>query len=490
MAAPKSESKQGLVVTLVFFILATIALAVWGYMEMGEVDKLKQEPEKAKKAVAVADEERTYYMTVVGILRAYLGAPAAADSRTGRELPANKSKFDSNGYAAYKDFPELKALADKLAAFARWDQNTNLPVNDVFKLLKQKDEAIKLLNDKVVKLEEERTRAQSLRTAEKTKRDADKLAFDNATKKLDALFKEEQATSLANYRKLEDKFKVKEDKPSEIAKQLTEEKLALQAKLTGLQTKLTKAETLIVELQAKSADHKADDRPLALVPRGRIVRVHGNLRKVTINIGRGQNLKPGTTFSVYGLAPNGKPKVRSKGKVEVVSVGDTTSEVAITHLFHPDDPGDAVTGKRKEIDVLSRDNTDPIVRDDVLINPLWNPNAETHVVIAGVVDFQGTGAINVQSFVRLLEKQNVRVDAYVDPADGTIKGPGMTRRTDFLILGGVPTGVGKNDDVRKKINEATDKLLKEARANAVTLVNPRRFLQDTGLNIPRTVSQD
>src|SRR5262249_13789489 len=223
----------------------------------------------------------------------------------------------------------------------------------------------------------------------------------------------------------------------------------------ALEKKIREFEQRVEALQAKTADVKLDERPLELVSRGEVVRVHSNLKRLTINIGRGQNLKPGTSFSVHGLQPNGKPKLRSKGNIEVISVGERSSEALVTNLFRPDDPGDPVTGKRKEIDVLSRDNTDPIVRGDVIINPLWNPNAQTHVAIAGIVDYSGTGSTSINNFIRLLEKQNIVVDAYMDPSDGTMKGPGITRRTDYLILGGVPTGreagVSRDEAVLKQM---------------------------------------
>ena len=489
----KGESKQGLVVTLVFFILSTIGLGVATYYGMDGQAKLKQAAEGEKKKTKIADDERDWFRFQVGVLRAYLAAPAAPDSPIGRDLPANMTKFGTNGFATYKDNAEAKGLFDKLGTVAKWDPATNQPATNFFAVLKARDDEIKVLKDKLVKLEKERTDAQAQRKTalEDAKHEKEKYATN--VKKLEEDFKkefqdykDEMKNALA---KLDKDVK---DKAGEILK-IVDDRLALKKEIADLQKKLRDYAIQVATLQERQSI-RTDDRPLELIPRAKIVRVHGNLRRATIDIGRGQGLKPGVTFAVYGLAPSGKPKLRSKGKVEVISVGDTTSEVDVTHLFDPNDPGDPVSGRRKEIGVLSRDNTDPIVSGDVLVNPLWNPSAETHVAIAGVVDFRGTGSIDIQSFIRLLEKQNIRVDAYVDPRDGTVKGPGMTRRTDFLILGSIPTGrepgVSKDSAVIKQIDDASKKLLAQARSNAVTLVNPRRFLQDTGLNIPRTVEHD
>ena len=82
----KGESKQGLVVTLVFFILATIGLGVSTYYGMSEQEKLKQDKLKEVAKVKIADDERDYFRLQSAIWRSYLGAPPAAGSPAASEL--------------------------------------------------------------------------------------------------------------------------------------------------------------------------------------------------------------------------------------------------------------------------------------------------------------------------------------------------------------------------------------------------------------------
>jgi hypothetical protein len=239
---------------------------------------------------------------------------------------------------------------------------------------------------------------------------------------------------------------------------------------------------------------KVEESPTKLEKRGEIVRVALDGQKATINLGRSSGVTPQTTFAIHGRQPNGLPKPLSKGNVEVLSVGDNTSEVLIRSIFDPADRGDPLTGRRREITYAHRDNTDPITRGDVLVNPLWDPNKKTHIAVAGILDFSGTGAFNIESFIRMMERQNIVLDSYIDPTDGQIKGAGITRRTDYVILGGTVTvreaGVSKDENVIKAINDNRAKVIDEAKRNGVGLISLRRFMKETGFTLPRTATVD
>ena len=77
---------------------------------------------------------------------------------------------------------------------------------------------------------------------------------------------------------------------------------------------------------------------------------------------------------------------------------------------------------------------DPILPGDYLYNPIFHPGGEQHVVIAGRIDMHGTKGDDLEEFERLLKRQNVVVDGYVDPQSGDVKGR-LTVGTDYLMLG-------------------------------------------------------
>jgi hypothetical protein len=130
-----------------------------------------------------------------------------------------------------------------------------------------------------------------------------------------------------------------------------------------------------------------------------------------------------------------------------------------------------------------------VISGDLIFNALWNPNAKTYVAIAGELNL-GAGNVDMPGLMRMLERQNIIVDAYIDPRDGAVKGPGITRRTDFLVLGELfrprTRDGAKGQEVANKANESLKKMLDEARENALTVVNPRRFVNETGFRLKRT----
>ncbi len=162
---------------------------------------------------------------------------------------------------------------------------------------------------------------------------------------------------------------------------------------------------------------------------GKIMSVEG--KKVVINLGSADGVRPGLTFHIFAGTDNhsrsGKgvnPHTRLKGTIEVLrKIEEHTAEALITEPF------DA--------------KNNPIQEDDLLYNMFW----KTHVVVAGQIDWfglVGTRAETVSDEVRnldqfraLLKSQGVIVDAYVDLADGSIKGK-VSPQARFLIHGQLP----------------------------------------------------
>ena len=179
-----------------------------------------------------------------------------------------------------------------------------------------------------------------------------------------------------------------------------------------------------------------------------------------INLGSDHNLKQGVTFSVYSLGTNGKPECEAKATVEVFAVlGPRQSQVRVTSLRD---------GK-----------ADPIVRGDLLFNPGWDPYKQQHVAVAGYINLSGDDRDELTELLRLLDKNRIVVDSFQDSREIAIKGEGITRKTDFLILGDEPPLRGsvafKDDDPRAKLRQdlldLRTKLQKEAELNGVTIIS-------------------
>jgi hypothetical protein len=84
------------------------------------------------------------------------------------------------------------------------------------------------------------------------------------------------------------------------------------------------------------------------------------------------------------------------------------------------------------------------------------------------------------------------VDAYLDLKDISVKGRGIDRQTDYLILGINPTFQGaetvKDDDPRAKRQQAILKemadMQEKAKENGVTVIPLRKFMVMSGYHVP------
>jgi hypothetical protein len=192
------------------------------------------------------------------------------------------------------------------------------------------------------------------------------------------------------------------------------------------------------------------------------------------------------TFAIYGLGTDGRPMKESKGSLEVVNVvGEHLSQTRITGQVDP--------------------IRDPVVTGDVLMNPAWDPNQKRHLAIAGIMDLTGDLRRDrpsdvqraIDEFKRSLENQNMVVDAWIDFIDSSVKGTGVSRNTDYLILGPLPegkAGVIREDDPKSRQREDIQKLATKMQDDAtkagVPIIKLRDFLTMTGHRPPRSTQED
>lgn len=506
---PQLESKQGLVVTLVFFILATIGAGLAAYYGFADKDKLRADVKKATDEKKAAEDDAKWLRFQVALYRAYLGAPAPAEEpkelkpgeekpkpgelRLGQELPGAKKEFDSGALGTkYDDYASVKSLIAKLAGRSKWDATKNLPEQSYEQLLKDRDKTISDLIGEVRAAVDEKNLAMKQRTdAEAAKKKAQD-DYTNDVADLKQKFGKARESYEEQIKALTNQLEASGTKSEPLVKELQGKLEAVGKEKTALEKKIKEFEQQVAALQQKidTSSTIIQEKESQLEARGEVVRVHTNLRRATINFGSNDGLKPGITFTVHGKQADGKPKRSKKADVQVVNVEPRTSEIEITNvvIYDPD---------RKvydSIDVLSPENKDPVVRGDVLINPLWNPNTKTHIALAGYFDFVGITPTQVNAFIRRLEDQNVIVDAYVDLSDGKIKGTGITRRTEYILRGGEldgrESGAPREKEALKAVNDNIRKLLDEAKQNGVEVMRAERFLRDTGFALPRRSSID
>jgi hypothetical protein len=496
-------SNTGLIVTMIFFILATIGLGVTTYMGYGgKSDAVKEaataasKQKEAEKKAEEADAKRVAVKIAAGAADA--GDKARFGSLKGTHAPAIATELA----AFYKEF--LAQLTLDNAAFPEWkagaaDQPAKSLKQFVVEMQEDKGKAVAASGeadrakksadtDHARQVEELRA---NLKTANDNlaKRDAEVLAVRNDKYgESDQKSAEIKRLSEENKRLEQALNETMTDKDRQIAKLKTEMATSrkvrqqLAEKIGPLLEKLDQVQQARPELRDLAelrdlmvAALEGNQSIVNDTPKGMIVETRNG--QVYINLGSADNVRPGLTFSVMPAGSTGKGaagKTR-KGAIEIVAVLEA-------HLS---------AAKIVEANNQARD---PLLRNDLLFNPAWDPTQKVHVAIAGIVDLNGSGVDGTQDLVRQLERQNIVVDAWLDLRDRTIKGPGMTERTTYLIKGErpvLPPNMPPDANplaiaITEVIGRMTEMEAK-SRELGVPSVQYRRFLSLIGYKLPRAV---
>jgi hypothetical protein len=470
-AARAGESKQALVITLVFFILLSIVLGVFTYMGYNDADKNLKDKTTAENAEKTAKSERDSQKYAAMMARTYFGKPPADKKELTiayEEAGKLAAKGDDNGKA-------VKEMEEMLG----WNKAGGLPGADMISKVAAAEKKSKDLQDMVAQKEEE---------AKKHKLDADNArkrqreAEDNFKKALDDLNARADA-DLKRYQKVIEQQALAFGDQSKTIEQLKDDGSNKDAKYKKLEDAKKKSDrdfqTQIDKLEDKKPKFTA---AMFDQPRGKIVSMDRSGTMPFINLGKADRVRPQLTFSIHSVGSDGKPAKESKGSLEVFNVlSDHLSQARIT----------------SQVDATR----DPVVSGDVLMNATWDPNQKRHVAIAGIIDLTGEGLVDrptdalraVEEFKRTLENQDMIVDAWIDFVDNSIKGKGITPETDYLILGDVPKtrgGIIRDSDTKEKRQDDVVKLRtrmqEEATKVGVPVIRLRDFLTMTGYRVPRT----
>jgi regulator of replication initiation timing len=472
------ESRTGLVVFLVLFILLSIGLGVTTYYGYDAADKATKDKAKAEGDAKAWEKDKDYWKFLALTYRSYVGLPQTKD-----DLAGLRKQYDGGQLAGRDDNKEehKKAIAELWGEKSpmKWDYAVNKPTetyqDDIDALKKKLDDSQKAL----AKANKERDDANAL--AEANKREVDKAKAD-FQKKFDE-HKERDAGELTALRKtvgdLQNELKALGDKPLARLDELKKENDTLVKTNTTLNKELTKARQALRDRADEVArSQSASDIDVSKINPdnlAKIVSIGGNGDMPYISLGSADNLKRQVTFSVFGKGVDGKPLREPKGKLEVIRVtGDHLAQARVTEL-------------RDE-------RRDPILPGDFIYNPAWNPNIKQHVVIIGTIDLSGDHRDGVRDFIRTLQNQNVEVDAFMDMRTKKLlnaagDGPGeMTRRTDLLIVGDAPSlpgGVVKGADAQNDALAKMQEIQKEAERLGVRIVRLNNFLEMSGYALPK-----
>ena len=460
----QGESKQGLIITLVFFILATLGLGVSTYFGFAEQDKLDKAAKEAKRNEDTFKAERDYYKAQAMMFRGYMGMTDGMDGAD--TLGTLKTQLDGGSLGkTVKDNADVVKTMKTLESKYGWEGNQpKETLEETIKKLNTEYDNLAKLKATTDKNLADKTKA--LQEREKELADARK-EFEDSLKKLTATFKQDFTKSdeqIAQLRSDMDRLSQQREKDKTDAEQ---KEKGLMAERDGLKKNIRDLNERVKDREERIAsfEEKHPQAPPNMRTDWKIVYVDPRGTSPYINLGSADRVKPQLTFTIHGLGADGRPSPQSKGTLEVVNViGPHTSLARITS-------------------VKDR-NRDPIVVNDVVYNPSWNPNIKKHIAIAGTIDLTGDGRDSLQEFIRSLERQNIVVDAYVKP-DGTPWGR-ITYQTDYLILGGAPSPDAQLGEAEKRVLEGRKQMQEEAKKYGVQQKSLLSYLEMIGYPLPHS----
>jgi len=487
------------------------------------VDKVKE-----------AERERDWYKFQALVVRQYAGYPFEGDDATRTALANDVEEFKRTGTVERKfgktppgqeDFKALVAKLDarnELGKKMEWkapkanEQGGELsPPNTFESLIKDLNAEIKVAKEAadLAQTQQKKAEADVIDKERQLAREKEnfKKDLDDANAKAKASIAEHEATRVAANKLALKATKEKEDSEkaradAELARNDLAEKIKLkegelqaatkdknvsEAKVASLRDELGEMRKRLKEDEKTSLDRTLDAEALKVLHnwpqdklRWKIVQLDQKGTHPYINLGAGDGLEAGMTFSVHSMGRDGKLSPVPKGTIEVrqlISNSPHLARVAVT----------SVTDAKN----------DPIVAGDHLFNPTWSPGAPKRVAIAGLADLGGEGTDSSADLRRLLKRQGVAIDAYVstkdDKAPEVLNEKGdkgeVTAKTAYLIVADglevIPRHPKKKDaDYNAKFNALVSDMTEKARANGVAVISLQRYLDMIGYKPPKVIT--
>jgi hypothetical protein len=468
MPVDRGDSKQGLVITVVFLSILVLTLGVTTYLGFRGQKLLAAETQKAHEAEANAKKGKDWEEFKAKQLAAYIGVAPAEDLGALSKL---RGDYETAGKFAEVDRPAFDNIVKKMEDRENgvgWDaankKASNPLLNQIAALSKDLADQKALyaraekenkasLDDLNRQLKESETRASSFR---------DQLS---EAKSQAANAVNEKGKAFAQLQEQVAQLEEQKDQAQKGAAAMAQDKDKTIAVLQHDVKELQKGNQALLGRVAPIDVTRYD------LAKGKVTTVRNGM--AFINLGSADNVKSDLTFSVYAQSRDGRPEGDRKASLEVVNVlGPHQSMARITQVR---DPG-----------------RDPIMDGDLLFNPVWSSSQRQHVAVAGLIDLNGDGRDSTLEFIQGLQAQGIVVDGYLDLRDLTIKGNGITMQTNYLVVGENPdvgsaeaqtARANSTTERKKQILELMGKMREQATQLGVQVVGARRFMTLIGYKV-------
>ena len=426
------RENTGLQIALILFVMITVALAVstYVYWDSANVSQKKEDAAIAELAkrdrnLDDANKEITKLRTMMGHKITQEGGPQLLEVEKGYKTDMalfGEGWEKEKNYRTLPDFfsQELVKIHKALAA-ATEDKAT---------LVAQLDAA------------------RQQETTNTTKYKEQQVAANEEYAKQVVDFKERREAVVGQ----QDELQVTLDDTN---KKAAADKAAKDKEIDGLHERLAKIDQLR-QIAIDKVDLIQKKGTITEQPDGQVTWVSQEGGTVYVNLGSADALRRSTSFTVYEAGTVNLANAEPKASIEITTIrGPHLSEARIVE------------------DSLAN----PILSNDVLFSPVWNPGQKTHFALVGLMDVDGDGKSD-RALVRSLILQNGgEIDAEVldAPVNGSIRKGKLTINTRFLVQ-----GERANEKSSPEALQASSQMLKEADDLGIESISVQRLLTDMG----------
>lgn len=447
-----------MLVSLVVFVVATVALLVVSIVLYAGQSKAREEAKDAQASLAsvISNEERSRDAT-----RAMLSEAASSRQSLFAELARRSS--DVSTFVSGDPNASLDQMRRELAVPE--GQTVRTAISNERGQSRKLTQDLDAMKTRLASAEEENRRLQN--------------AMSQAEARGQAALAAAQA-SIGEYARTVDSLRA--ETQSAVA-EIGEARNRIEARFTQRVRDLERQidelnrDNAVLRTRAAELDRKVNEvRPKSQNPAelvdGRIIDVVGADRQVFIDLGRRDRLQPGITFEVYDdgsaiqIDPATGEYARGKASIQIIKVGDISS-----------------TGR-----IVRENRASPVVPGDVLANAVFDKNTRFKFLVYGKFDVDGDGRATAAEAEYL--KQQIR-----DWGGVVAEGDELAGDLDFLVLGVQPTEPGplppnaSAQQIEARLEsqdeyDRYDRLFRRANEAQIPVLNANRFEILTG-SVPR-----
>lgn len=450
MAAKDSNS---LVISLSIFVLLAVGLGVAWYFTWDHSADLQRQLTESTKAEANSKSAIQGLQAEVTALKDLVGHPGSTDEVVeGVKTVIALRAGDGSAAARPLEAAMVKNAVDRdINSMTAEDRRIEAKTkNDEFNnLVRTHDSAMKAVKDSLDKKEAELRDKERLHGEQLAQREKQ---IDETKAQLVSVQDEYATFRSTTEREIED-----------LNREITQQRQAL----ITLRREKSKLEGLTFER-----------------PDGSLTFVDQNALSCYVDIGSRDELRVGTTFSVYAKNNSGVGRSQSdkdlKGKIEIVGLlGEHLAEARI----------------------VDQKVSDPLAPGDPIYSPLFWPGQKLQIAVVGMLDFDGNPGSDRPEFERIVSGAGAEIVLQIDD-EGKVIGKGgeelsvadienkITSSTRFLLIGDLGdenTADTAQKEIYNRIRSHKEEMIKAAENNGVYVLSLSSFLDYIGYTSKRLV---